>query len=157
MTIRRAQVADIPALEKLLKEILLVHHQARPDLFRASGKKFSRQQLEALVPDDSKPIFVYEDEQGKILGHLFIIIENTEGKNSQPHKTLFIDDLCVAEDARGQRLGQELFDFARDYAKELGCYNLTLHVWNANEGALRFYKRQGLKEQFTSMEEILLI
>ena len=106
MTIRRAQVADIPALEKLLKEILLVHHQARPDLFRASGKKFSRQQLEALVPDDSKPIFVYEDEQGKILGHLFIIIENTEGKNSQPHKTLFIDDLCVAEDARGQRLSQ---------------------------------------------------
>ena len=80
MTIRRAQVADIPALEKLLKEILLVHHQARPDLFRASGKKFSRQQLEALVPDDSKPIFVYEDEQGKILGHLFIIIENTEAR-----------------------------------------------------------------------------
>ena len=155
MAIRRAQLADIPALEQLLEEILLIHHQARPDLFREKGKKFSRQDLEKLIPDDSKPIFVYEDQEGKILGHLFTIIENHVGQNDQEHKTLFIDDLCVADGSRGQGNGQELFDFARAYAKDLGCYNLTLHVWNANKGALRFYKHQGLKEQFTSMEEIL--
>lgn len=155
MAIRRAKVADIPALEKLLEDILLVHHRVRPDLFKEEGKKFTRQELEKLVLDESKPVFVYEDDWGNILGHLFTVIENHEGHTDQPRKTFFIDDLCVAEEARGQHIGQKLFDFARAYAKELGCYNLTLHVWNANEGALRFYKRQGLQEQFTSMEEIL--
>ncbi|MGT2928684.1 GNAT family N-acetyltransferase [Streptococcus dentasini] len=155
MVIRRAKINDIPALEKLLEEILLVHHAVRPDLFRQEGKKFSHQELEALIPDDQKPIFVYENDQGQIIGHLFMVLETHDGSTDQPRKTLFIDDLCVAAAARGQQIGQELFDFARAYAKQCGCYNLTLHVWNANEGALRFYERQGLKAQYTSMEEIL--
>ncbi|MFC3932471.1 N-acetyltransferase family protein [Streptococcus dentapri] len=155
MPIRRAKLDDIPILEKLLEDILLVHHEVRPDLFKASGKKFSHEELEALIPDDSKPIFVYENEAGQVLGHLFTIIEKHEGPTKPPHKTLFIDDLCVASEARGQKIGQQLYEFAHQYAKEIGCYNLTLHVWNANEAALRFYKNQGLQEQYTSMEEIL--
>ncbi|HFQ8196180.1 TPA: GNAT family N-acetyltransferase, partial [Streptococcus pneumoniae] len=41
------------------------------------------------------------------------------------------------------------------YAKEIGCNNLTLSVWNDNEGALRFYQRQGMKPQETTMEMII--
>ncbi len=39
--------------------------------------------------------------------------------------------------------------------RELGCYNLTLHVWNDNAGALRFYERLGMKPRYTEMETIL--
>ena len=70
-------------------------------------------------------------------------------------KTLFVDDLCVDKEARGQKLGEKLYQFALDYAKELGCYNLTLHVWNDNEGAVRFYERLGMKPRYTEMETIL--
>ena len=38
MAIRQATMADIPALNQLLQEILLVHHEARPDIFRPTGQ-----------------------------------------------------------------------------------------------------------------------
>lgn len=154
MTIRRAVAADIPALENLLGQILLVHHKVRPDLFQAQGSKFTCQELEELVKNDQRPIFVYENDQGQVLGHLFTIIEESKAPQVV-HKTLFIDDLCVDEAARGQKIGEELYCFALDYAREIGCYNLTLNVWNDNLGALRFYQRQGLKPQETRMEQIL--
>lgn len=154
MTIRRAEVKDIPALEDLLQQILLVHHQARPDLFQAQGSKFTREELENLIGDDQRPVFVYENEDGKIIGHLFTIIQESKAP-LVPQKTLFIEDLCVDKEARGQKIGEELYIFALKYAREIGCYNLTLNVWNDNLGALRFYERQGLKPQETRMEQIL--
>ena len=157
MTIRLAGKSDIPRLQELLGQILLVHHEARPDLFKAEGSKFTNEELERLLEDENSPVYVYENAEGHILGHLFLIIKETkEGDGPQKaHKTLFIDDLCVDEAARGQKLGEKLYQFALDYATELGCYNLTLHVWNDNAGALRFYERQGMTPRYTEMETIL--
>lgn len=156
MTIRLAQPKDIPALLGLLKQILSVHHQARPDIFKKEGSKYSEQDLENLMMQKQTPIFVYENADDQILGHLFVTIkEVTDNPVLQPIKTLFIEDLCVDQAARGQKIGDQLYQFAVNYAKEIGCYNLTLNVWNDNEGALRFYQRQGMKAQETVMEIII--
>ena len=156
MSIRLAQPKDIPDLLRLLEQILSVHHQARPDIFKEEGSKYSGQDLENLMMQEQTPIFVYENSDGQILGHLFVTIkEVTDNPVLQPIKTLFIEDLCVAQAARGQKIGDQLYQFAVSYAKEIGCYNLTLNVWNDNEGALRFYQRQGMKPQETVMETII--
>ena len=75
MPIRKAQVRDIPALQELLQQVLLVHHQARPDIFKSKGSKFSNEELEKILVQDSTPIFVFESESGEILGHLFCSIK----------------------------------------------------------------------------------
>lgn len=155
MMIRRAREEDIPALQSLLGQVLEVHHEARPDIFKAKGSKFSDPQLRHLLRDDHKPIFVYEDEAGRVLGHLFLIIEERDSAIFEPRKTLFIDDLCVDEAARGLKIGQKLYQFALDFAKEQDCYNMTLHVWNANAGAYRFYEKRGMTPQYTQMEVLL--
>ena len=156
MTIRLAQPKDIPALIGLLEQILSVHHQARPDIFKESGEKYSEEELEQLMAQDQTPIFVYENADGQILGHLFVTIkEVSDNPVLHPIKTLFIEDLCVDQAVRGQKIGDQLYQFAVSYAKNIGCYNLTLNVWNDNEGALRFYQRQGMKPQETVMETIL--
>ena len=156
MTIRLAQPKDIPALLVLLEQILSVHHQARPDIFKGSGGKYSQEELEQLMVQDKTPIFVYENEDGQILGHLFVTIkEGADNPVLHPIKTLFIEDLCVDQAARGKKIGDQLYQFAVSYAKKIGCYNLTLNVWNDNEGALRFYQRQGMKPQETVMETII--
>ncbi|HEO0010850.1 TPA: GNAT family N-acetyltransferase, partial [Streptococcus agalactiae] len=59
------------------------------------------------------------------------------------------------EEVRGQQIGQKLMDFARQYAKKHGCYNITLNVWNDNQRAVSFYEKLGFKPQQTQMEEIL--
>ena len=48
MTIRSAQPNDIPALLGLLEQILSVHHQARPDIFKESGGKYSEEELKKI-------------------------------------------------------------------------------------------------------------
>jgi len=154
MTIRRAKEADIPKLIDLLEQVLLVHHKVRPDLFQEKGVKYTESELADLIADDNRPIFVYEDESGTVLGHMFTVIEESHAPKVA-HKTLFIDDLCVDEAARGQKIGEQLYRFALQYAKEIGCYNLTLNVWSANKSAVRFYERQGLTPQETRMEQII--
>ncbi|MBQ2566211.1 MAG: GNAT family N-acetyltransferase, partial [Bacteroidales bacterium] len=64
----------------------------------------------------------------------------------------YIDDLCVHEKARGQHIGKALFEYVKAFAKEQGCYNITLHVWEGNPGARAFYESLGLKPQYISME-----
>lgn len=156
MTIRKAKQEDIPKLLDLLQQILTLHHQARPDIFKQTGTKYSSSELQNILSQEHTPIFVFEDEKGQVLGHLFCTIKDkTDNPVLQEIKTLFIKDLCVDQNARGQKIGDQLYQFALNYAKEIGCHNLTLSVWNDNKGALRFYQRQGMKPQETTMEMII--
>ena len=70
-------------------------------------------------------------------------------------KTLYIDDICVDESARGQHVGKALFEHIRNYAQTIGCHNITLNVWEGNTPALSFYQHMGMGVQKTGMEIIL--
>ena len=58
MTIRKATAADIPQIDKLLRQMLEVHHAGRPDLFKGGVKKYTDAELEAILADDQTPVFV---------------------------------------------------------------------------------------------------
>ena len=83
------------------------------------------------------------------------ITEARDDKLLMDIKTLYIDDICVDEKARGKHIGKALFDYVRDYAQSIGCNNITLNVWTGNEPATCFYKNMGMKVQKTTMELIL--
>ena len=149
--IRKAEKRDIPGIIGLLHQVNMVHHVLRPDLFKPHTTKYNEQELEALMGDESKPIFVFED--GAILGHAFCMI--TEVKDNillQDIKTLYIDDICVDENARGKHVGKALYEFVHNYAQSIGCNNITLNVWEGNDAALSFYRNMGMKVQKTTME-----
>lgn len=153
-TIRRAEPRDIPAVLRLLRQVNLVHHQGRPDLFRLATK-YGAEDLSAIFSNDDAPVFVY-DEDGAILGHVFCQIQTVQNDRLLcDRKTLYVDDICVDEAARGRGVGKALYTHVRDYARSLGCYNLTLNVWSCNPNALRFYERMGLVPQKVGMEQIL--
>ena len=152
--IRKANKNDIGRIIELLHQVNMVHHEIRPDLFKPYTTKYNEQELEALLDNDNNPIFVYDD--GEVLGHAFCQITDVKShKLLQDAKTLYIDDICVDEKARGKHVGKALYEFVRDYAKSIGCYNMTLNVWEGNDPALSFYKNMGMKVQKTGMEEII--
>ena len=152
--IRKANKNDIGRIIELLHQVDMVHHEIRPDLFKPYTTKYNEQELEALLDNDSNPIFVYDD--GEVLGHAFCQITDVKShKLLQDAKTLYIDDICVDEKARGKHVGKALYEFVRDYARSIGCYNMTLNVWEGNDPALSFYKNMGMKVQKTGMEEII--
>ena len=152
--IRRANKEDIKRIIELLHQVNMVHHVIRPDLFKPHTTKYSEKELEHMLNDDSKPIFVYFDET--VLGYAFCQI--TEVKNHlllEDIKTLYIDDICVDEKARGKHVGKALYEHVHQYAKSIGCNNITLNVWEGNEPALNFYRNMGMQVQKTTMEIIL--
>lgn len=154
MNIRRAELTDIPQIETLLYQVHKVHADKRPDLFIPGMKKYTADELAQIIPDDSRPIYVaYED--GHILGYAFCILQTQTALSMTKIKTLYIDDLCVSEAIRGQHIGTKLYQYVLGAAKELGCYNVTLNVWECNESARKFYEKCGLAVQKTGMEQIL--
>ena len=152
--IRKAAKEDILRIIELLHQVNMVHHVIRPDLFKPHTTKYNEQELEAMLDDDSKPIFVFDD--GMVLGYAFCQV--SEVKNNQlleDIKTLYIDDICVDENARGKHVGKALYEYVLEYAKSIGCNNITLNVWEGNEPAQRFYRNMGMQVQKTTMEIIL--
>lgn len=156
MIIRRALETDMPDILKLLSQVLEVHHQGRPDLFKGGVRKYTDSELTELIKDESKPIFVGVDESERVLGYAFcVFIQHVNDNILTDIKTLYIDDLCVDEEIRGQHVGKQLYEYVLKFAKEQGCYNVTLNVWALNEGAMKFYEACGLKPQKIGMETIL--
>lgn len=156
MNIRRAQLTDKKGINSLLHQVLTVHHNGRPDLFKGNCTKYTDEELSQIILDDSRPIFVATDENETVLGYTFCIFQQHLNDNILTDiKTLYIDDLCVDETLRGQHIGRQLYDAVITFAKENGCYNVTLNVWSLNEAAMKFYEKCGLKPQKVGMEKIL--
>ena len=156
MYIRRACAEDIPGLERLLKQVLTIHHEGRPDLFKGGVTKYTNRELEELLKDASRPIFVAVDEQNWVLGYAFCIFQQTHNHNILTDRsTLYIDDLCVDEGCRGQHIGSKLYEYVQQFARDAGCHALTLNVWAFNAAAKSFYEKLGMQHQRIMMETIL--
>lgn len=154
MMIRKANQEDIKRVIELLHQVNMVHHVLRPDLFKPHTTKYNEQELTSLLKDENKPIFVYVD--GIVLGYAFCqVSEVKDNQLLEDIKTLYIDDICVDENARGKHIGKALYEHVRNYAESIGCNNITLNVWEGNDPAWHFYKDMGMKVQKTTMEIIL--
>ena len=155
MTVRPAEQRDIPRLCDLLCQVLNVHHEGRPDIFKAGARKYTDEELSAILACPETPVFVAEEE-GYVLGYAFCVFTQHKDHNILTDiKTLYIDDLCVDETIRGKGVGRTLYEHVLAFAKKSGCYNVTLNVWACNERAYRFYEHLGLVPQKTYMETII--
>ncbi len=154
--VSRADDGDIDGILSLLLQVDMVHHKGRPDLFKGPATKYNKEELKDLLKDESRPVFVFKDESGRVLGHAFCIIQQHLNDNVLTDvKTLYIDDICVDENERQRHIGSALYRYVIGFAKEQGCYNVTLNVWECNPSAKAFYEAMGMDIQKTCMEKIL--
>ena len=155
MEIRFAEIGDVPGILSLLRQVGQVHHEGRPDIFRAGAQKYGASQVIAMLNQPGNPIFVAVEAE-TVLGYCFCMMKKHEKDPVIADFTeLYIDDLCVDENCRGKGIGKVLYDAACRYAKQTGCRSVTLNVWSCNESALRFYEKLGMKPQKIGMEHIL--
>lgn len=156
MKIRRAEEKDIPRINALLSQVLEIHAALRPDLFVSGTRKYTDEELKGILKDENTPVFAAVDENDVLAGYAFCVMNDYSGSNNmQPVRSLYIDDLCVDENARGAHVGRSLYEYVMAYAKEQGCYSVTLNVWEGNDSARAFYDRMGFGIQKTVMEKIL--
>ncbi len=152
MTIRIACREDIPGLLRLLYQVGEVHHQIRPDIFRSGAVKYTEKDLEQLLRDEKRPVFVALEGE-TLLGYCFCCIEDCRGSTVLTDRVeIYIDDLCVEETCRGQGVAKALYRHVCAWAKDLGCAFVTLNVWCGNDGAMKFYEKMGLTPRKIFME-----
>ena len=155
MDIRFAEPQDVAGILSLLRQVGEVHHQGRPDIFRSGAQKYGASQVLQMLDDPKTPIFVAV-ENGKALGYCFCMFKtHCQDPVLCDHTTLYIDDLCVDEACRGQKVGSKLYHAACDFARKKACHSVTLNVWYCNTPAVKFYESLGMKPQKIGMETIL--
>ncbi len=150
--IRRAIAKDIDRIIELLSQVLEIHAEIRPDVFYSGKTKYTNEQLQEMILDDENPIYVMTDDSDYVIGYIFCEISTPKNNIMIPNKKLFIDDLCVDEKYRRQHKGEELFEFAKQEAKRLGCVEVALYVWAGNDSAMKFYEKMGMKPRSYVME-----
>ncbi len=155
LNIRRAEEKDIERIMELLKQVLTIHANIRPDIFIDGTTKYTKEELTEIILDDNRPIYVATDDD-QVVGYAFCIKKSQPfSTNMIPFESLFIDDLCVDANARGNHIGRSLFEYVKKQAVEMGCYEVTLNVWEGNDAARKFYENMGMKPKETQMEIIL--
>ena len=152
-TIRFAKAGDETVIARLLEEIYHQHAKGRADLFGGGKAKYSAEDVLKLFDNKDAPILVAADENNCVIGYAFCVIK--EFTSPAHYKTLYLDDLNVDAAARRQGIATALVNACRIYGKENGCYNLTLNVWAFNEGAMRFYEKNGFTPQRFILEDLL--
>ena len=156
MTIRKAEEKDIPRIIELLGQVLQIHADIRPDIFIPGTTKYTADELKALLKNTENPIYAAVNKADVCVGYAFCQLrEQPFSNNMVPFKSLFIDDLCVDQQERGQHIGESLFNYVKNEAKRLGCYEVTLNVWAGNTSAEKFYEKMGMKTKERQMEYIL--
>ncbi|MCR4771213.1 MAG: GNAT family N-acetyltransferase [Oscillospiraceae bacterium] len=154
--VRRARAEDIPAISRLLVQVNMVHHTGRPDIFKGPTVKYTPEQLAEIIKNEETPVFVSVGGDGEVEAHAFCVFKQFVNDNLLTDiKTLYIDDICVFEHLRGKGVGRGLYEHVLSFARERGCYNVTLNVWECNPGAKSFYEKCGMIPQKTGMEVIL--
>ena len=156
MHIRKAEEKDILKIMELLGQVLQIHADIRPDIFIPGTTKYTEEELKAILKDEEKLIYVAVNEEDVCIGYAFCQIQEQPFSNNMvPFKSLFIDDLCVDQQIRGQHIGENLFEYVKSEARKLNCYEVTLNVWAGNTSAEKFYEKMGMRTKERQMEYIL--
>lgn len=151
VNIRPALDSDIPALHRMLLAIAAFHGEARPDIFKTGEAKYTPQQLQDLLKDDTYRIFVAQDDA--VFGYVFCILQTVKDHLLlQDKRELYVDDLFVDADRRGGGTATLLMQKAQEEALRCGCDCVTLNVWNVPGSALPFYEKLGYTERKRYME-----
>ena len=144
INIRPAHQSDSPEIGKLLAQIVQVHYDVRPDIFRQSYRNESDYMVNPQNMD--APVFVAVNEQNRVVGCLWCIIERMRDNSMKVNRDwLVIDDICVDEEYRWHGIGGQLVDYAKHLAQERGLRRIELNVYENNRDAVRFYEHIGFQ------------
>jgi GNAT superfamily N-acetyltransferase len=129
--IRKATSADIPQLIMLYAEL----QPLDPPIDKEAAITVFEQAANCGV------VYFVADDNGRIIGSCYIAIIPNITRQCSPIG--FVENVVTASDCRRRGIGRKLMNAAIEYAKEQGCYKVTLQSGIKREEAHRFYESVG--------------
>lgn len=147
--IRSAITEDIEAIQGLYCEQFEAMARLHPLFFQQGGQ--SGAFIGSMIGDEHCDILLLEDEYC-VVG--FVLVQEKETADFPffvKHRYAYIMDIVVTGSSRNRGYGQQLMDAAKVWASERSLEYVELDVLANNEGALRFYERNGFDDKRRTM------
>ena len=111
----------------------------------------TRDALATIIADPNTHLFVAEDGDAMVGSLTLIIFRSPTGVRAR------IEDVVVAESARGTGLGRRLTDAAIEQARSTGAKAIGLTSRPSREAANGLYQSMGFEQRNTNVYEMKLI
>ncbi len=147
MKFRKAIRSDVPFIVAMLAHDKL--GSQRED-YRDPLPEVYYQAFSAIDSDPNQELMVVENEEQEVIGTLqltFIPYLTYQGGIRAQ-----IEAVRIREDQRGQGLGEQLFQWAINRAREKGAHLLQLTTDKKRPDALRFYEKLGFRASHEGMK-----
>lgn len=134
VTLRPATPADLDALVHLLGVLFTLEADFRPEPER------QRRGLALLLAEPARAAVVVAERAGEVVGMATaqLVVSTAQGAPSA-----WVEDVVVAEAARGRGIGGRLLDALEAWARARGATRLQLLADLENAPALGFYAGRG--------------
>ena len=156
MQIRRATSDDAQLLATLNVPVQRIHAEGRPDLFKvASDGADMVGHFEDVLQKEQNRAFIAEVD-GQAVGYAVAIVFSTqEMVHSYSSDVVYLNEMSVNAEQRGQGIGKALMQTVYDLARAEGVRRLVLDVWHFNSNTREFYEHLGFEPITVKMEMML--
>ncbi|NEU04250.1 GNAT family N-acetyltransferase [Clostridium senegalense] len=151
--IRKATKNDYLEVNALMSELHSLHVDGRPDIYVKVDSPLVKDYYNILLESGLYEVFVLEEDESILVGYTILEIKESSSRMEFVEKKfVYMNDLCIKKEYRGNGLGKILFNVAVEFAKKVNGETLELGVWNFNESAIKFYKHMGMSVRNIRME-----
>ena len=149
MNIRKATLDDVENnLANIFIDGFKFHLNGRPDIFSSDKTEEDlKSELISIVKNEESVLVA--EENNIICGFIIFQIKNKQAK------TMWIDQLVVDKNSRGQGIAKMLINKVYEIAMAENCQRIEFCCWNFNDNANEMYKHLGFSEQRTVFEQRL--
>lgn len=156
MIIRPARTEDYADFGRLYLEVNDLHAGALPDVFQATGHPpFEEGEFCRMLETNAQALFMAV-EDGTAVGFVNVgLREALPLEILAPRIFAVIDSIGVSARFRKAGIGQALMERAERWGREHGASSVELNVFEFNQGAIAFYKRQGYTDLSRKMSKRL--
>ena len=147
ISIIKAKLHDIEKLQKIGRQTFFEtfsESNSEENMQKYLDEGFSTEKLTTELNDtNSEFYFAFLDEE--VIGYLKLNFGDSQTE-LKDNKALEIERIYVSKEFHGKSVGQLLYDKAIEVAKHKNVDYVWLGVWEENQRAISFYKKNGFVE-----------
>lgn len=137
---------DVIEAAKLIQTLHNTMLQQRRDIFIQKEENWEAYLEEKL--DDSNYILLVARIENNVVGVCTAEIKRLgDDESTRVRDVLFIDYIAVRDEYRRNKIGTNLLNEIKDFAKENNISSVELNVWGFNASAIEFYEKNNMKQK----------
>lgn len=122
-----------------------MHHELYPERFKKYNYKEVYEYFMEIINEDNQHFYIYSLDN-RAVGYIwFTEIKKKSTAFSKKGHYIYIQQVSVGENYRGNGIGKELFNEVLHFAQEKSIRRIGLDYWVKNVHAKRVYKRLGFE------------